>query len=739
MNPMKSLAPAALAAAIFATSAGAGEAPAAIAARNRALVSKFADSVATVRYYTKRDAEGEEPEFKVPYKCPHCGGTHFREGAVSAERGIPAEFAGFVIGRDRVLMQDVGISPEYVARIEVAGAGETVAAEELEWSPSHDAVVLKTAAPLAKAKPLAFVGAGFAQDGEAAGKKTAGPRYFFIVREDGETIAGVAESKAAEFRHHVEVGKDIYEGNPNTIVLNGDDEPVTIALQNWIELGQEVFDPPASWEWKPAAARFEALKALEARLAKAILPVYIQLEAKPKEGGRYSRWSSDETSDDIDTIGLALEKGVVIVPVGLKPEQTARLSKIEATLPDGNKVPLEFAGSYGKYCAIGVKFADGTPPGLEPLPLERRDPLALFGERFCTVGVANKGGSLKFRTGWAEVRGYERTDNNETIAEYSERSGWDGDNDDRSKSVKFFATPSATLATLGVRERKESSSWRSMRLGAMGSGLLALVDSPDYDAENIPRKADDRKRTAWLGVETQPAGPDIIREKKAGSFLGRYVERAPLVTGVASNSPATKAGIREGDILVSVRHPHGGREQPLAIENDFGSMIDWGEIFDHEGFLEIAGADMPTPWANVEQGVNATLTEFGVGAEVIVAWVRDGKRMEAETRLELAPVHFRNAPRARSKDLGITVADMTYEVRKYFKFGDDAPGVVIAKVKGGGPAAVAGLKPLELITQVNGEDVKDAKDFLAKVKDKKDLTFSVRRLTATRVVPIKLQ
>ena len=65
--------------------------------------------------------------------------------------------------------------------------------------------------------------------------------------------------------------------------------------------------------------------------------------------------------------------------------------------------------------------------------------------------------------------------------------------------------------------------------------------------------------------------------------------------------------------------------------------------------------------------------------------------------------------------------------------------MVIDKVKGGGPAAVAGLKPLELILQVNGEDVKDAKDFLAKTKDKKDLTFSVRRLTATRVVPIKLQ
>ena len=728
MSIAKSLTLAALAAALCALSAHAKEAPAAVAARNRTLVAKFADSVATVRYYTKRDADGEEPDFKVPYKCPHCGEMHFREGAVSAEREIPAEFAGFVVGADRVVMQDVRIPPEYVARIEVACAGETVAAEEFEWSPAHDAIVLKTASPLAKAKLLAF----------AAGDAAVGPRYFFLVREEGETVAGVAESKAAEFRHHVEVGKDIYEGNPNTIMLNADDEPVTIALQNWVELGHEVVDPPTKWEWKPAAARFEAQKALEARLAKAILPVYIQLEAKPKEGSRYSRWSSDEASDDIDTVCLALEKGIVIVPVGLKPEDTARLAKIEATLPDGGKAQLEFVGSYEKYGAIGVKFAEGSSPGLEPLPLERRDPLALFGERFNSVSVANRGGSLKFRTGWVEVRGYARTDNNETIASYSELAGWNGD-DDRQKFVNLVVAPSGALAALGVRERKESSSWRSMRLDAMGASLLALVDSPAYDPENIPRALDDRKRTAWLGVETQPAGADIIREKKAGAFLGRYVERAPLVTDVVSNSPAAKAGIREGDILVSVRHPRGGREQPLAVESDYGSMLDWNALFEREEFIEIAGSDMPTPWANVEQGVNATLTEFGVGAEVIVAWVRDGSRMEAKAKLELAPVHFRNAPRTRSKDLGITVADMTYEVRKYFKFGDDAPGVVIVKIKGGGPAAVAGLKPLELITQVNGEDVKDAKDFLAKVKDRKDLTFSVRRLTATRVVPIKLQ
>ena len=197
MSQVKSLTLAALAAALCAAPVRAGEAPAAVAARNRALVAKFAESVATVRYYTKRDADGKEPKIQIPYKCPNCGGTHFRDGGVDSDKAIPAEFAGFVIGSDRVLMQDVALPPEYVTRIEVVCAGVAVVAEEFEWSPAHDAVVLKTAAPLTKAKPLAFTGGNMPPDGEVAEKGAVGPRYFFIVREDGETIAGVSESKVA--------------------------------------------------------------------------------------------------------------------------------------------------------------------------------------------------------------------------------------------------------------------------------------------------------------------------------------------------------------------------------------------------------------------------------------------------------------------------------------------------------------------------------------------------------------
>jgi len=265
------------------------------AAKNREYLAKFKDSIAVVRYWTKKNANGEEPRFRVPYKCPNCNNTHYKDSGVSCEKGIPAEFAGFVTASDRVLMTDVMIEPEFVDHIDVECAGETIRAVEFEASQKHRALVLKTERPFANAKAISF------SDGTVPDN----PVYFFIVRETGETVAGFSSSNVSEFRHIVELGKDIYKGNPNTLVLDANGNAVTVALQERMEIGQENFSSPSSWEMEGAEKRFERLASLEEQFRKAVLPVYLQLEAKGKdEGGRRSfRWSSDdEVKNDVDTI-----------------------------------------------------------------------------------------------------------------------------------------------------------------------------------------------------------------------------------------------------------------------------------------------------------------------------------------------------------------------------------------------------------------------------------------------------
>ena len=219
--------------------------------------------------------------------------------------------------------------------------------------------------------------------------------------------------------------------------------------------------------------------------------------------------------------------------------------------------------------------------------------------------------------------------------------------------------------------------------------------------------------------------------------------RGALVTRVMPGSPAAKAGLLEGDILLSARLKTSHSKRSLE-DGDSSDGFDWSGYF---GAFESEDEDMLgmmfdaeySPWPNVEQGVNRVFTSFGIGKRVVVAYARDGERKEVELTLEQAPVHYQTAKRIKNKDLGIKVSDMTFEVRGYFKLDDKAPGVVVVKVQPGNPAAIGGVRPLEIITHVNNEPVTSAKDFAKKVKGQKHLTFSVRRLAATRVVRIELK
>ena len=723
-------------AASVAAAASAGKAKTAFeaAAENKALVDRYAKSIATVRYYMKKDAEGVSPKFEVPYRCPNCGDTHWRDSGVSVEKRIPAEFAGFVLGPDEVLMQDIMAGPEYVERIEVEVAGERVAAVEGSALPGHGAVVLKTERPFASAVPLAFTGKGAPDD----------PRYFYMVREAGRTVAGLAESGMAKFRRIVEIGRDVYEVKPNTIVIDSNGDAVTVAMQDKAFIGEEEFAPPSEWRREPAADRFARKAEFEKSLAKSILPAYIQLEASPRESGSRMRFSFSSSSDDasgndIDTTLVLLEGGAFLT-VALPPQATARIVKMEATLPDGTKAPLDFVGSVKEHGAIAVKFRDGAPAGLVPLKLDRRPALAHFGERVRVASAINKAGTLDVKSGVSDIWEFVRVEGNETAIEIPFRvNGVAIDDEGRDRMRRSaIAFSDVGVVSVALADRKGSRSWDSND-DVQGAILARIVDNTEFDTENVPRKAGERKRSPWLGVEVQTAGAEVLREKKATGFFKSYkAERAALVTSVAEGSPAAELGIAEGDVLLSARYPGGG-EQDLLVDRDYSSGMNWLEMFGDDRFIEIGNTGRMMPWPDLEGGINGVLAEkFSVGAEVVVAWVSGGRRREGTCRLALAPVHYANAPHARSKELGMTVKDMTPEVRKYFKFDEKAPGVVVSKVKSGGIAAVAGIRPLELILEVDGQGVTSAKDFAERVKGRKEISFNVRRLTETRIVPVKV-
>ena len=704
------------------------------AKRRAALVDEYADSFAGVSYFLKRDENGDPPNFSIPYECPGCGGTHFRDPVENIEKKMPVEFVAFVLSPDELIMKDVHVDSRFVERIEVECAGEKIEAKEFERCPDNEAVILKTVRPFKKAKPLKFTGGGMPD----------APEYFYIASEGGERVAGIHDSDMPNFRRHVEAKCDVYDIKSNTLVLDDDDRPVTVAFQNRAILGKEVFDPPGKWRREKASARREREEALSARISRAVFPAYVQLESEKKEGFRQMmRWSDDSSAkNDIDTL-LVLVGNKMFLPVALSPDDTARIVKMEAVMPDGARVPLEFVGSYRHRAAMAVKFAGKAPDGIEPLEADIRDPLAYFGKKLDLVVAENRDGAFKAEFGNAEVWGFSRGRKNVVKFRFTAGAGAaSGDSHDKAPNVSF-AMIGGKVASIGVSERTAGRRRSFSRDSSSPNALQGedfksfLGGNPDFDPENVPRSSKDRMRRPWLGVEVQKAGVDVLREKKALSFFGDEAGRAAMVVSVAPGTPAEKLGIKEGDILLEVKMEGSSGKVDLEIDSEPLSGLNWVEVFDDERFIDFGNAGEVTPWPNAEGGINEKLARFGVGAKVVVSWVSDGKRREGTAELSLQPVHYRNAPRSRSKDLGITVADMTYEVRKFHRFGEKDPGVVISKIKSGGTAAVAGLRPFEIILQVNGEDVHTAKEFVKKVKDAKELNLKVQRLTVTRMVPIK--
>ena len=97
----------------------------------------------------------------------------------------------------------------------------------------------------------------------------------------------------------------------------------------------------------------------------------------------------------------------------------------------------------------------------------------------------------------------------------------------------------------------------------------------------------------------------------------------------------------------------------------------------------------------------------------------------------------------KNKDVGLTVKDVTYEVRVGLRLNKAKKAVVVSKIESGSPAQVAKIQPFELITAVDGRPVVSAEEFGNRVKaalkaKKKALRLTVDRLGQTRLADLEL-
>lgn len=73
-------------------------------------------------------------------------------------------------------------------------------------------------------------------------------------------------------------------------------------------------------------------------------------------------------------------------------------------------------------------------------------------------------------------------------------------------------------------------------------------------------------------------------------------------------------------------------------------------------------------------------------------------------------------PMVRRGFLGVGLTEMTPELRAHFGAPEDA-GVMVSHVEPGGPAAKAGLEVGDIVTRIDGKDVRSSWDVRARVRD----------------------
>jgi serine protease Do len=228
--------------------------------------------------------------------------------------------------------------------------------------------------------------------------------------------------------------------------------------------------------------------------------------------------------------------------------------------------------------------------------------------------------------------------------------------------------------------------------GYMGIGFAI----PSNMAKNIMAQIIDNGSVTrgFLGVSLQPVDKDI-----ADAFNLPKPEGA-LISEVVKDSPADKAGLKQGDIILEYN------KLPIKTLQSFRNEI-----------------SLMPPGSKVDLKVNRK-------GQLLMLAVTLGNATEAA-----------GSSGTIIQKLGMEIDTLTPDLAKQLGYTLKEEGVVISKVKPGSAAATAGLRPGFLIQAVNHKKISTVDEFNEAIKhpENKRILLLIRQGNATRFYSIKVE
>lgn len=244
----------------------------------------------------------------------------------------------------------------------------------------------------------------------------------------------------------------------------------------------------------------------------------------------------------------------------------------------------------------------------------------------------------------------------------------------------------------------------------------------------------------FLGVYTE----EVTRENMNRYGLGGE-PRGVGVTGVIENSPAAKAGLKSGDVILAYdgEQVASTRKLQRLIEESpaehAARLTVWRGGGERELTTTLSRTDSLGAATNALRLENGELFRWD-GKEWQKQQAEEGRAQSEEMRKKTEELReqlekFRaqgggNFAMAFSsgRRIGVTTTPLTDQLADYFGVAREG-GVLVTSVAQDSPAAKAGLKAGDIITEVDGEHVRSAADLtrLVSRKEQGDVTLSITR------------
>ncbi len=197
--------------------------------------------------------------------------------------------------------------------------------------------------------------------------------------------------------------------------------------------------------------------------------------------------------------------------------------------------------------------------------------------------------------------------------------------------------------------------------GSVGIGFAIPINLARQIIDELRTKG--RVARGWLGISIQEMNSEIAKS------FGLDTPRGALVAQVEPGSPAAKAGLRRGDIILQF--------------ND----------------------------AVIEDGrqLSPRIAESGVGKSVDLTVLHDGTQHRATVTIEEQPGSNPKPNPPNGGSWGLTLMDLTPEIMRRYGIPRGVQGGVVREVHPGGPADAAGMQAGDVIRQVDRQDVPNAR------------------------------